>query len=813
MHLIATLPQAALERWLIAMSVTIAAALTFTSPLGAAEGAATAEAIRPFVVAKCADCHGEYLAEAKLDLESLPLPRDDFDRAEIWQEVVDRLTVGDMPPPGAGQPPEEDKLAVIEALRGELAHVRAARKSSEVVMRRLNREEYNNTMRDLTGLDLRLGDRFPSEIAVDGFDNIGEALAVSPYLMELYLDTAGEWLDAAILTERPETVDLKIYGYRGGMGDIDPDKYRRPLTFAELSPEKQTQTRATPQTGSGFRNGKIAEYVAKFEWHYLDVPRDGRYRFRVLLSGRRSTAEQPLPRIRFVAGSGSVAHLTLPCPVGELSEPEWYEFEARLPAGIYNFRGEYLNPEPAAVRRERKQRIENYEPTFFQVHWVEARGPLHESWPPESTRRLLPPERIDRRDEVASARRVLKRFLHRAWRRPATDAEVADLLDLFREVRPGCDSFEEAIQTPLATALSSPHFLYLVEPAADRQTNGLSDYELASRLSYFLWSSMPDEELLTLAAKGRLRKPAVLTSQLDRMLADPKSAAFVDNFVGQWLRLRDLRSVQPDPAKFPHYNDWLEESMRRETRSFFREVVEHDLSVLNFIDSEFATLNDELARHYGIPGVDGAEFRRVPLPSESLRGGLLTQASVLTLTADGRETSPIHRGKWILESFLNTPPPPPPPDVPELEEAERKSERPLRTVREKLAAHREQAACAGCHAKMDPLGFALESFDPVGVFREYHDAARTIPTEPYGELPDGSTFDGPEQFKQVLLERRREVFLRGLTTKLLTFALGRPVGFADRDEVDHIVRRVTAADFRMRTLLKEIATSEAFRSL
>jgi len=785
------------------MLVLMAGLIAMPGPFASAEQPGDVK-LNAFLERFCLECHGEFQAEAGLNLETLAPATQQVHNAELWQEVVDRLTLGDMPPADAFQPTDADKLPVLRRLREDLEQARqAARSAPEVVLRRLNRQEYNNTMRDLTGLDLRLGDRFPADIAVDGFDNIGEALTVSPYLMEQTIEVAEEWLDEAILTERPDEEYLKFYGYRGGMGGVDLDKYRRPLRFDDLSPKEQAKKKTSGR--------KVTDYVTKFEWNYINIPHTGRYRFRLLLSGRRSTDRQPMPRMQFVVASGPVAALTIPCPAGEQSEPQWFEFDAWLPAGVLNFRGEFLNPEPKATRKRRKGKVEDYQPTSVMEHWSEIRGPLYESWPPESTRGIMPPDWIDRSDEVASAQRVLKRFMRQAWRRPVKADEVEPMVELFRQARSQCDSFEQAMKTPLVAVLTSPHFLYLVEPRRGDERGSLSDWELASRLSYFLWSTLPDQQLSELAESGQLKDPGVLARQTRRMLQDPRSDAFVRNFVGQWLRLRSLGSSKPDPDQFPQYNPWLQQCMRTETESFFRELIDADASVLNFIDSDFAMLNDQLAVHYGIDGVVGGEFRRVPLPDTSVRGGLLTQASVLTLTADGHETSPIHRGKWILESFLNTPPPPPPPNVPELEEVNHRAEQPPTTIREKLALHRASAACAGCHAKMDPLGFALEAFDAIGVERTFVDHESKVPVEAFGTLPDGSAFDGPEQFKQMLMERREEVFLRGLATNLMTYALGRPVGFQDRQEIDRILAQLKADDYRMSTLLSGIVTGEAFR--
>ena len=764
--------------------------------------AAKPDIVRGFLDNYCVKCHGNQTAKAKLNLQSLQPAQTGPADAETWQEVVDRLTLGDMPPEGSKQPGADEKLAVLELIRSDLTRAKDARTAtSEVVLRRLNRVEYNNTMRDLTGLDLRLGDRFPADIAVDGFDNVGKALTVSPYLMEQYLETAKTWLDKAILVKRPETAFVDFYPWRGGMGGVELHRNRKVRSFEGMSAEEQAR-----QIKSGPR---YSSFVDESEWNYIRIPHEGRYRFRVLLSGYRSGAEAGQPRVRFIVAAAQVGSVSVPAPVGKQGEPTWFRFEAWLPAGIYNFRGEHLNPDRGGQLKLLK---EKKSPTsFIQAHWCDIEGPLYDAWPPEFTRRVLPPNLIDRSDEAGSARRVLARFMRRAWRRPVTDAEVAGMVALFQEARPGGGTFEEAIRLPLAAVLSSPHFLFLVEKP--NPTGRLSGHEIAARLSYFLWSSMPDEELFGLAENGDLGRPDVRAAQVDRMLADPKAEAFVNNFVGQWLDLRRFGTAMPDAKRFPQYDFWLEESMRRETTLFFTELLSKNLSVLNLVDSDFTMLNDVLARHYGIGGVEGAEFRRVALPADGPRGGVLTQASVLTLTADGRETSPVHRGTWILKNFLGTPPPPPPPSVPELEESVAKAgaKGPL-TIRQKLDAHRNSPACAGCHSKIDPLGFALESFDAIGAVRTHVDENRQMPVEAFGKLPDGTTFDGAKEFKRVLLERRREVFLRGLTGKLLTYALGRPVGFADRAAVDGIIRTVEKDGHGLRSLVKAVVAGDTFVS-
>ena len=768
-----------MKRFAVMASMLILASAAHAEPSG----------IRYFLEDYCYQCHDSGTRKGKLDLETLKTPGVEPSNAETWQEVVDQLTLSEMPPKKADQPSDAERLNFLKMVRAALDRAHQVRRSSvEVVLRRLNRTEYNNTMRDLTGLDLRLADQFPADIAIDGFDNIGKGLTISPYLMERYLQTAKWWLGKAILTERSETAYVDFYPRIPGRGAVVLADYRRARSFKELSPEQQAKHKTSGR--------KVNRFHSEDDWRWVRIPHEGRYRFRILMSALRSSEDVATPRVRFIVASGPVGSFSIPAPVGKRGEPRWFEFEARLPKGIYNFRGEYLNPDSGAKKNSKNK-------SYIQAHWFEIEGPLYESWPPKSMRRLLPPELIDG-DEKASARRVLSRFMARAWRRPVTEAEVDDMVNLFAAVRPEFDSFEQAIQHPLAAVLASPHFLYMVE------SEKLGDHELASRLSYFLWSSMPDERLLRLASEGKLRDADVLASEMDRMLADPKSKAFVENFVGQWLGLRRLDSIVPSASKFSEYNRWLKQSMRQETTRFFRELLEKDLSVLNFIDSDFTFLNDVLARHYKIEGVEGSALRRVALPEDSRRGGVLTQASVLTLTADGTDTSPVHRGAWMLKNFLGTPPPPPPASVPELEQVAKQAKRRL-TLREKLEVHRESAACAACHVKIDPLGFALESFDAVGAFRRYVDKQKT-PADPRGILPDGTSFDGVNEFKRVLLEKRRDVFMRGLTGKLMTYALGRSMDFSDRKTIDGIVDDLKASHPGLRTLVRAVVTSEAFRS-
>ncbi|MCH2381344.1 MAG: DUF1592 domain-containing protein, partial [Pedosphaera sp.] len=435
-------------------------------------------------------------------------------------------------------------------------------------------------------------------------------------------------------------------------------------------------------------------------------------------------------------------------------------------------------------------------------------GPLDAPQPrlPESHRRV-----IVRQPKPGEARQVaresLAQFAEKAYRRPVDEKEVNRLLSFVDMVMGDGGSFEEGMQLATQAVLVSPHFLFRWEldtrPASDETIRRLNDWELASRLSYFLWSSMPDVELFRLAKRGELTRPDVLAGQVRRMVADPRSGALVENFAGQWLQIRNLAGVTPDPVKFPTFDDGLRAAMKRETELFFEAVMKEDRSIFELIDSDFTYLNDRLARHYGIDGVSGPEFRRVSLAKGSGRGGVLTHASILTITSNPTRTSPVNRGKWILEEILGTPPPPPPPDVGELEENEEAIT--SGTLRERLEKHRAKTECATCHSKMDPLGFALENFDGIGAWR---DLDGNFPIDPTGELPTGETINGPAGLKKVL--KSRETFIRALAEKMLTYALGRGLEYFDKCAVDDICKDMKANGHRFSALLSGVVNSKPF---
>ena len=832
----------------------------------APDDAGYSELIVPFLNRHCLKCHGPDEQEADFRIDQ-HLRNDFLTRSvvERWSEVLNMLNSGEMPPEKEPRPRSQDLVQVAEWITRERLRGEEARKVTSIVLRRMNRAEYNNTIRDLIGVEMRPGDDFPADPTAGGFDNNGGALTISPLHLEMYLKAARDVLDQAIVTapERPPAIKwrfeleegnrgldryrVNIDGqrilvnggnnlFRGGItvlrrdrrewdgfadfrdfrvphpgvyavrmraaGVVPPDEAARragPLLHERRQQEQEQKlTSDEERRGSRERFEKwVRPYVTK---HFEE---DRRYRFgppRVKLTGY-------LGGMRRVLGEFDVA--------APENEPQVYEVRA------------WFEPVEAGVQVQNVYRIAEHNYNFWVVRhddfprpellidWMELEGPLYDAWPPSSHRRIFIDSPHKGRDEEAYAREVLADFMRRAYRRPLRDGEVDSKLELFRRVRPDYASFEEAMKTPLVAVLCSPHFLYLAEPAPGGRR--LDDHELATRLSYFLWSSMPDDKLSVLAGEGRLTGPQssqALTTQADRMLADARSEQFVKNFAGQWLGLREVGANPPAENLFPRYDDHLEVSMRGESEAFFAHILHNDLSVLNFLRSDFVTINEHLARFYDIPGVKGDHFRAVPVPPGVPRGGLVTQASILAVTSNGTRTSPVRRGVWVLERLLGDPPPPPPPNagdippgVPGLDKV---------TVRERLRLHREQPQCARCHDKIDPLGFALEHFNAAGEWRDRearNNASEWGPNDPpidaTAQLPDGAEFIGVEGLQRELM-KREDAFLRCLAERMYVYALGRELGFADASEVDSAVRHMKQNHYTLRSLIHHVVGSELF---
>jgi mono/diheme cytochrome c family protein len=801
------------------------------------------ETISPLLKQHCFRCHGEKTQEAKFRVDRLGPDMLADKTATLWHELINRVNAGEMPPKGQPGLSSAELTQLSGWVFGELKRVNNAANgpSGRVVIRRLNRQEYNNTIRDLVGVHFEAGDEFPADPSAYGFDNIGSALSISPLHMEKYLRAARKVIDRAIVTgQQPKRERWRIQAERrskesrgyyyendamhGNTGVLPPRADRGRLIlwslgggvphfpsneFQHLQPVAKTRFRGNVLQGLKFTYLHSGEYIVRVRayGHYPD----------------RKMSEHHVfgpPRLNVTSNGMRV----FACDVTATEDaPQVYEnrfYTEAMQTNLY-VRNRYdvsLGLISRTLGTRLSSRSPEYPYPYLAVDWYEIDGPVYDQWPPEShTRILFPSEKRD--DEPAYAREVLRAFAGRAFRRPASEVEVDRLVAAFEHVRPHKSSFEEAIKTPLIAVLCSPNFLFLAEDLPDDQAvpRPLGQYELASRLSYFLWSAPPDDELLLLAGRGKLHDSDVLDQQVDRLLKDPKSQAFVENFCGQWLGLRKLGEVPPDDKLYPRYGEHLEEAMAGEAKSFFAEIMHHDLSVMNFIASDFAMLNERIARFYEIPGVVADHFRRVAIKPEHHRGGLLTQASMLSLTSNGTRTSPVKRGVWILKNILGDPPPSPPPDAGEIPPPKTPGPRQA-SVRERLAIHRSVPACAACHAKIDPLGFALEHYDASGLYRVQESSRGQISPHPQdpavdasGQLPDGRSFNGIAALQQILLQEE-EKFLDCLSEKLLVYALGRGLNYADRATVIQLRQSLQKNDYHLRGLIKTIVKTQSFRT-
>ncbi len=661
-----------------------------------------------------------------------------------------------------------------------------------VTARRLNRTEYDNTIRDWLGLDLQLADDFPLDDTGYGFDNIGDVLSLSPLLMEKYLAASEKIAGQAIVVRTEAKPVLARYL---ASRSAQPPNHPEGVHTVRFSPEGRLRTKHPfPFPGEYEVRVRIVDrrrlppvqegnvMPAELPSASLAILFDGRYlqTFHV----QPNVYDRGTFDIRTRANSGT--HLLEAVPLLD-SESLGTSFNQAVIEDL-------TDPPPARL---------------VFVDSMEILGPFKVTPQPltGSHRRVLICGHQPGKHLSGCAELILRNLILRAYRRPATEQETERLRRLVKSVQSEGEPLERGIQLALQAVLVSPHFLFRLEFDPEGGPAGaalpVSPYELASRLSYFLWSSLPDDELLRLAEESKLHEPRVLSQQVRRMLKDPKSEALVENFAGQWLQLRNLESARPDPDRFPGFDDELRDAMRLETEFFFRAILQEDHSLLNFLDANFTFLNKRLARHYGHPGVQGEHFRRVELPGDQ-RGGLITQASILTVSSYPTRTSPVLRGKWVLENILGAPPPPPP-VVETLEEQPNTS--PM-TLRQRLEKHRSLPACAACHEKMDALGFGLENYDAVGAWRTEEDGA---PVDASGELPGGRSFQGPGDLKSVLVHTERDAFVHCLTEKMLTYALGRGLEPYDQAAVDQICRELENKDFKFSELVLSIAKSLPFR--
>ncbi|HKB04745.1 MAG TPA: DUF1592 domain-containing protein [Gemmataceae bacterium] len=736
----------------------------------------------------CVGCHGADAPKAGLDLASVA-DADVGRHPLVWEKAVRRLRAGQMPPAGRKRPDEETYASVLSQLETALDRAAAARPSPgrTDTIRRLTRTEYQNAIRDLLALEIDAAALLPADEASHGFDNV-TVRELSPTLLDRYI-TAAQKISR-----------LAVGGARRSPGG-DTIRVKPDIT-------QEDRAEGLPV---GTRGGTLIRYT---------FPRDGEYDVQVRLTRDRNELVEGLHgphEMVVLLDRERIQIFTVKPPSGGKGHEQvdaHLKLRMSVKAGPHDVGVTFLK-EPADLQETLRQpynahfnmhRHPRLSPAVYQVTIT---GPFTDQGPGDtpSRRRLfvIRPKSAD--EEEACAKKVLATVMRRAYRRPVTDADVARVLPFFREARRDGD-FDAGIEAALSAILVSREFLFRIErdPPGLRPGTAyrLSDVELASRLSFFLWSSIPDDELLDVAGRGELHKPDVLAQQTRRMLADPRSRSLVTNFAGQWLHLRNLDAITPDNRLFPDFDDNLRQAMRRETELLFEEVMREDRSVLELLKSDHAWLNERLARHYGIPNVYGSRSRRVALGPDSDRGGLLRHGSVLTVTSYATRTSPVIRGKWVLENLVGTPPPPPLPDVPALDDNTVSAGLP---VRERLAEHRKNAVCANCHSFMDPVGFALESYDAVGRRRTVEEGR---PVDDTGGLPDGSQFTGVAGLEAGLL-KRPDVFVSTLTEKLLTYALGRGVEPTDGPAVRQVIRAARVRDFRFSAIIETIVQSDPFQ--
>ncbi|MGE3310327.1 MAG: DUF1592 domain-containing protein [Limisphaerales bacterium] len=775
-------------------------------------------AIEPFLSRHCFECHDADTAKGGLDLTSLPFNFANAAAHQRWVRVFDRVTAGEMPPSKKSKPGTGELDAFLGTLGADLTAQHAARKGT--VLRRLNRREFENTVNDLLGVQVELVPLLPEDGLALGFDNIADALGISGIQMQRTLEAADFALTSTWRTDaRPETTTRTF--------SLDSPRNQPHLGKVWL---KRPDGAVVVFTSDAFPSTVVPGFAA---------PAAGLYRVRVSGYGFQMTGSKPVFSVisgTFHRGGDQETRGFRELP---FDRPGTVELTFHLRAGD----GIKIKPHGLKGRDGHspiKDGPDKYPGEGLALLGVEIHGPILDEWPPRGRTLLLgdaklrelppnPPWLKNRRDyqptftvdtpnPPADARRALKEFLPKAFRRPVSDADAAPYVALFEREFAVSRDYLDAIKSAAIAALCSPDFLYFHEPAGP-----LDDYALASRLSYFLTRSSPDAELLELASAGKLTRPDVLRSQTERLLSGPGLDRFLVDFTDGWLNLREIDFTTPDKLLYPEFDELLLDSMLRETRGFVRELITENLTITNVIRSDFALLNSRLASHYDIAGVDGLDLRKVSLPPDSRRGGLLTQASVLKVSANGTTTSPVTRGVWVLERILGITPQPPPPGVSAVEPDIRGAT----TLREILARHRSVESCNGCHRVIDPPGFALESYDAIGGWRDrfraintgqpVHRAAdgrkvRYVPGPPVdaaGTLATGESFKGFQEFQTLLLASADDV-ARCVTVKLLTFATGREMGFSDRSEISRIVSEAKARNQGMRDLLHAVVQSPIF---
>lgn len=752
--------------------VGVGACLAVSMPFSASGQSSEAfeESILPVLTGTCGQCHNDNLVSGGLSVASLGTPDSIVENRDVWEKILGRVRAGEMPPAGVTRPPDAALEAFTSTIESEIALADASARPDpgRVTARRLNRNEYSNTVRDLLGVDFRAENYFPTDDSGDGFDNIGEVLTVSTLLMENYMSAAERIARWALSTELPP----------------------EPLTVEYRSRERKIR-RVDPSTIEA--NHRV-EYA-------------GEYTVRIGLPGERAPDAEPVTLNLWMDGELLRSRQVETKPSGLVYFNPYSEEDMRvyLPEGDHVFRAGLTHDDFVGTLAADEVYDDKKNKFLNAIIFI---GPFPSDVEKETRKRILV---CDPASGRACVERIVRTLARKAYRRPVTPDEVASLLRFVDMAEADGYSAERGLELAIQAMLVSPNFLFRIEHDPDPEdpagVHPVSEIELASRLSYFLWSSMPDEELLGLAEAGRLREPGMLDAQVARMLADPRSAALAANFAGQWLEIRNLDVVEPDPDRFPEWDPELRDAMKAETTLFFEHVLGENRPISDFLSADYTFLNERLAGFYGIDGIEGPEFRRVGLSGaeQQQRGGILSQASVLTVSSYPNRTSPVIRGKYVLTHILGTPPPPPPPDVPSLDEAAVGT---TGSMRSQLEAHRANPTCASCHSRMDPLGFGLENYDAIGRWRT---ADGNFPVDAAGTLPNGQTFSSPAEMRSIL-ESELPDFSRTLTEKMLTYALGRGLRSYDRPAVEAIDGALAADGYRFQTLILEIVRSLPFQS-
>ena len=766
----------------------------------------------PLIESSCIHCH-DASTETGLNFEALGHNLGDAATFKKWESVFDRVTNGEMPPESESRPDDEELKTGLVALKSDLHSTSLAQqqKSGRVPARRLTKLEFGNTLRDLLLIEGDLTSSLPDESDSGGFDTVGTTQRFSAIHMESYLKAADEALNQAIRLEKQNYVEHEF--------DLMNNAFLNEFHDKALD-QGGNITRQLDEGVAVFRDN---DYLIRSDTLGFSVPSTGNYRITSTVEAIQSKRPVTLKIILKEPGGGARILKAIDLTPGRRETIEFMAYMTPLDVFYTTLvsNNEELGPLYLVGAK-------NFKGPGLALRSQKVAGPFTDSWPPPSTHQILtgikltPTKKspqgpfevqLDLSTE-AHVQDIVSQFARRAFRRPPAQNELESFVGLAKPALDDGRDFVSALKISLRSILTSPQFLMFEEPPGK-----LDDYALANRLSYFLWKSMPDEQLFELAAAGKLSDSTVLKQQVERMLADEKSNRFVTDFLGQWLTLYKVNATAPDEKLYPEYDEVLGDAFPVETELFFRELIEQNFTATNLIDSKFTFVNRRLAEHYGFPGVEGLGFQKIELPADSPRGGVLTQAAVLKTTANGTVTSPVTRGNFVLTNFFGTPPSPPPPTVGSIEPDTRGKT----TIREILAAHRDNESCNKCHRVIDPPGFALESFDPIGGYRKKYRAnatgysffGKTYKNGPSvdasGVSANGEPFDGIQEFKALLM-KEKELVARNFISQLVVFATGAEIQFADRDAIDAILNSTRSDDFRVRDIIHEIVQSDLFRN-